>query len=257
MDLYANTAQENIEEISKKVKTLIESLTSDKKEKDDLHRKWNEAKHESREIKKWEKKRDRLQKYPDNPVLEEEDSPSKAASATSAPTDSQQSRQQNTGSESSTRAPNDPHLDASLYPCGACFFHSSFSLVAFTRLYNPLRRSVGRSVWTLDFKNFGHYYSGPIARDNSVVYPVLFFHHSHYVCLLFLSLSTVTAKTTLTTTENDTKQNIRKILHYIYNIYELQAITPKITLSLTPFHSPHFVFPSFKQYPYTQKSILL
>jgi hypothetical protein len=54
---------------------LIEGLTSDGKEKDALFRRWNDDKNEGeiREIKKWEKKLERIKLFPDNPSFEEED----------------------------------------------------------------------------------------------------------------------------------------------------------------------------------------
>ena len=58
MDLYAKSAQNNLEDVEKQIKELIENLTSDGKEREALSRQWNSDKidAEQRKIKKWEKK---------------------------------------------------------------------------------------------------------------------------------------------------------------------------------------------------------
>ena len=79
MELYAKYAQDNLLEVEQKVKSLIDSLTSDEREKDAILRKWNEERVEAeqREIEKWEKKMDRIRSYPDYPAFEDEDSESR------------------------------------------------------------------------------------------------------------------------------------------------------------------------------------
>ena len=84
MDLFAKSAQNNLEDVKKQIKELIENLTSDGKEREALSRHWNSDKidAEQQEIKKWEKKFERLRSYPDNPSFEEEDEKQRSAKKT-------------------------------------------------------------------------------------------------------------------------------------------------------------------------------
>ena len=75
MDLHVKAAQDQKKEILSQITTLIESLPSDAIVKDGIYTRWNEevGKGEMREICKWEKKLDRLQKFPDDPSLEDQE----------------------------------------------------------------------------------------------------------------------------------------------------------------------------------------
>ena len=77
--------------LEKQIKELIENLTSDGKEREALSRQWNSDKidAEQREIKKWEKKFERLRSYPDypdNPSFEEDENQRSAKKSPTAST---------------------------------------------------------------------------------------------------------------------------------------------------------------------------
>ena len=108
MDLYAKAAQKKLQETEEQMKALIERLTYESKERDALFRQWNTDKTdaEQREIRKWEKKMDRLQQYPQNPTLEEEDQNQKDAT-------SEKTSPKNASSKSNEgKKPRKPHAPA-------------------------------------------------------------------------------------------------------------------------------------------------